>query len=111
VGSGKFAFLNALLGEMVSISTTSKSKWESEAIAYCSQEAWLENGTIRHNIIGISPYERKWYDSVVLACGLQADVKQLQKGDDTRIGSKGLNLSGGQKQRVVCTHPISQHFE
>jgi hypothetical protein len=35
-------------------------------------------------------------------CCLTHDFASLPDGDQTQIGSKGLNLSGGQRQRVVC---------
>jgi ATP-binding cassette, subfamily C (CFTR/MRP), member 1 len=41
------------------------------------------------------------YDQVIRACDLEKDFAQLEGGDDTIVGSKGLTLSGGQKQRVV----------
>lgn len=70
-------------------------------MAYCAQQSWLENRTIRHNIVGASPWDRKWYSAIRVACCLDPDLEQLEKGDQTRVGSKGVNLSGGQKQRVV----------
>ncbi|KAK1456724.1 ABC transporter [Colletotrichum cuscutae] len=75
-------------------------------MAYCSQSPWLENGTLRQNILGISVFEKKWYDSVVSACGLEADLQALEKGDLTVIGSNGVNLSGGQKQRVALARAV-----
>lgn len=105
VGSGKSALINAILGEMMPISTTPtkvlERKLETQPVAYCSQEAWLENGSIFQNIIGVSTYDPTWYDTVKWACNLHADIEQLLNGDYTRVGSKGLNLSGGQKQRIV----------
>lgn len=74
-------------------------------MAYCSQEPWPENGKIRQTIVATDALDEKWYNAVKFACGLVTDIKQLQKGDDTRIGSKGLNLSGGQKQRLVNITP------
>jgi ATP-binding cassette subfamily C (CFTR/MRP) protein 1 len=112
VGSGKTTFLSCLLGDLVSIPTTTgkgPSRLASlSETAYCSQEPWLENGTIRQNILGVSSFDVKWYDTVKSCCGLDGD--QLLKGDDTRVGSKGLSLSGGQKQRVVSEHPLSTYL-
>lgn len=107
VGSGKSVLLNSLLGEMISISHTKKKERQrvTEPIAYCSQQPWLENGTIRQNIIAASAYDRDWYMEVTSSCGLDADINQLGKGDQAHIGSKGLSLSGGQKQRIVRVRP------
>ena len=105
VGSGKSAFLNSLLGEMISMPRGSGNWTERSSsigpAAYCSQQPWLQNATIRQNIMGTTSFDREWYQSVKHACGLDTDMRQLAKGDCTRVGSKGLNLSGGQKQRIV----------
>ncbi|KAK1456469.1 ABC transporter [Colletotrichum melonis] len=91
VGSGKSSFLSALLGELKSRSSNKITQHPEDnercAMAYCSQSPWLENGTLRQNILGISVFEKKWYDSVVSACGLEADLQALEKGDLTIIGS------------------------
>jgi ABC-type multidrug transport system fused ATPase/permease subunit len=100
VGSGKSTFLESILGETISTSGQAFNKYTG-SVAYCSQQPWLENKTIRQNIIGVSPFDDDWYQNVLQACGLQSDLRTLKLGDQTRVGSKGLNLSGGQKQRVV----------
>lgn len=110
VGSGKSTFLSAVLGDLVPVGSTSKSASPNSSakdeIAYCSQSPWLENTSIRHNILGVSSYEQKWYDTVVSACGLDADLQTLPMGDNTPIGSKGVSLSGGQKQRIVSQRHV-----
>ncbi|KAK3319769.1 ABC transporter [Cercophora scortea] len=120
IGSGKTSFLNALLGEMVPIKATPAGQYtedvqhrqpgDGEPIAYCGQQPWLENGTIRQNIVGASPWDDKWYTSVRFACCLDQDLGHLKKGDQTRVGSKGVNLSGGQKQRIALARAVySRH--
>ncbi|WYZ45022.1 hypothetical protein EsH8_VIII_000338 [Colletotrichum jinshuiense] len=110
VGSGKSSFLSAVLGDLISTSSTAKEATENNSertpMAYCSQTPWLENGTIRQNILGVTSYEQKWYDVVTSACGLDADLQALQKGDYTLVGSKGVNLSGGQKQRIALARAV-----
>jgi ABC-type multidrug transport system fused ATPase/permease subunit len=99
VGSGKSMLLESILGETVCMFGPAPNRTSS--IAYCAQQPWLENGTIRSNIISTSHYDPEWYMTVKSACGLDADLQTLQRGDKTVLGSKGLNLSGGQKQRIV----------
>lgn len=99
VGSGKTMLLESILGE--TISGLGSAPNPTPSIAYCAQQAWLENGTIQSNIIGVSQYDSKWYKTVKSTCGLDADLQALERGDKTAVGSKGLGLSGGQKQRIV----------
>lgn len=105
VGSGKSSLMSCILGEMIDISSpegqSKVSRQYCKHVAYCSQQPWLENTTIRNNILSSSHYEKKWYDEVVSSCGLNADLRRFKKGDKTNIGSRGLNLSGGQKHRIV----------
>lgn len=105
IGSGKSSLMKSILGEMIDVSMPDGQQKAGRRyckhVAYCSQQPWLENTTIRNSILSSSPYEKKWYDEVVTSCGLDADLKRLPRGDETKIGSKGLNLSGGQKHRIV----------
>lgn len=115
VGSGKSSFLSSILGEMIDLSSPESRQKAIQPyckhVAYCSQQPWLENTTIRRNILGSSSYEKQWYHEVVSACGLGTDLKQLQRGDQTNVSSRGLNLSGGQKQRIVSTtSPLPKSF-
>ncbi|TQN65415.1 ABC transporter atnG [Colletotrichum shisoi] len=116
VGSGKSSFLGATLGELVPMSLPTAvpavgNSPEKGGAAYCSQSPWLENGTIRQNILGVSLYDPKWYDAVISACGLAPDLRALQKGDYTLFGSKGVNLSGGQKQRIALARAVYSRQE
>jgi hypothetical protein len=74
----------------------------SKRIGSCAQSPWLPSGTLKEAICGFSPEEPTWYDQVVRLCCLDEDISTLAQGDETQIGSRGLNLSGGQRQRVVC---------
>lgn len=103
VGTGKTTLARALLGDLPPDSGVIQTAYGS--IAYCSQTAWLINGTIIEAICGPPgsdiEQDTEWYRKVVWACDLEEDFKQMPKGDRTIIGSRGITLSGGQKQRVV----------
>ncbi|KAF1787002.1 P-loop containing nucleoside triphosphate hydrolase [Phytophthora cactorum] len=71
------------------------------SVAYYSQQTWIQNMTIRDNILFGLPYDKEKYSKVIAACGLLPDLKQFPGGDLTEIGQKGVNLSGGQKARAV----------
>jgi len=99
VGCGKSTLLKALLGELTAFEGTIRIS--SSDIAYCGQTPWLPNGTVKEIIVAHSSFNETWYSRVVEACALGPDIASWVKGDQSRVGSKGLLLSGGQKQRLV----------
>ena len=66
-----------------------------ENVSYVQQVPWIQNKTIRENIIFGKPYEEKRYSNVIKICELSRDLEILPSGDQTEIGEKGINLSGG----------------
>lgn len=120
-GSGKTSLLMALLGEMrliegrVHLPGGMSSRADLpvdpetgliDSIAYCAQEAWLVNDTVKENIIFASPYDEKRYRAVLKACALERDITILDAGDQTLVGEKGISLSGGQKQRISLARAV-----
>ncbi|KAI5919203.1 P-loop containing nucleoside triphosphate hydrolase protein [Camillea tinctor] len=97
VGSGKTSFLSALTGDM---QKTSGSVAWGASYAICPQQPWIQNATVRENIIFGRPFERNWYLAVIDACSLIRDLDILPQGDATIVGERGVVLSGGQKQRI-----------
>lgn len=114
-GAGKTALLSALLGEMERVSGEAhipkhpesvNSQGMRNTVAYASQTAWLQNMSIRMNIIFGELMDEERYAATVKACALEADFKALEAGDLTEIGSRGLALSGGQKARVALARAV-----
>jgi len=119
-GSGKTSVLMALLGEMTLLSGSVflpgsipredlKPEAETgliESVAYCAQQAWLVNATIKENIVFSSPWNPNRYKDVLVACSLQRDLEILDHGDKTLVGEKGVTLSGGQKQRISLARAL-----
>ena len=103
VGSGKSSLLAALAGDM---RRTSGSVVMGATRAFCPQYAWIQNTSVRENILFGKPYERKWYDAVIDACALRPDLEMLPNGDMTEIGERGITVSGGQKQRLNIARAI-----
>ncbi|TFK70801.1 hypothetical protein BDN72DRAFT_887852 [Pluteus cervinus] len=108
-GSGKTSLLMALLGEMHYIPSTPESWYNlprTGGIAYAAQESWIQNETIRDNIIFGSPYDEVRYKKVIHQCALEKDLQLFDAGDQTEVGEKGLTLSGGQKARVTLARAV-----
>lgn len=104
VASGKTALLQALLGELdLRAGCLHKS---TKAIGYCAQTPWLQNMTIRENIVFISPYDDTRYKRTLEACALLPDLANFKHGDLTSIGENGIGLSGGQKARVALARAV-----
>ncbi len=100
VASGKTTLLESILGE-ARILSGSVEFTIPEEIAYCGQDAWLLNQSVKENILAFAEYSKSRYDAVIEACQLNEDIQYFPKRDDSIIGSRGISLSGGQKQRVV----------
>ena len=118
-GSGKTSLLMALLGEMTLIDgsvylpggydrATLKPAEDglTECVAYCAQQAWLVNDTIKQNIVFASHYDEQRYRDVIYACALKRDLEVLESGDSTLVGEKGIVVSGGQKQRISLARAL-----
>ncbi|KLU91373.1 multidrug resistance-associated protein 2, partial [Magnaporthiopsis poae ATCC 64411] len=103
VGSGKSSLLSALAGDM------RKTKGEvvlGASRAFCPQQAWVQNTTVRDNITFGKDMDEDWYHEVIKACALEPDLEMLPDGDLTEVGERGITISGGQKQRVNIARAI-----
>lgn len=122
-GSGKSLLLAAILGEceiLSGIVRAPKSKlgavptrispgesWLLDsAIAFVPQAPWIENGTVRSNIIFGLLFNDARYRQVLDACALNKDLQILVDGEYTEIGPKGVNLSGCQKWRTALARAL-----
>ena len=76
------------------------------SVAYVPQQAWIQNATLKDNVLFGRPLNSKRYAKTIHACALQTDLDILPGGDLTEIGEKGINLSGGQKQRVSLARSV-----
>ncbi|KAI1339003.1 P-loop containing nucleoside triphosphate hydrolase protein [Xylariaceae sp. FL0016] len=103
VGSGKTSLLSALAGDM---RKTAGEVVLGASRAFCPQYAWIQNATVRNNILFGKDMDRSWYKDVIKACALQPDLDMLPNGDATEIGERGITVSGGQKQRLNIARAI-----
>ncbi|KAM3463245.1 hypothetical protein NHJ6243_003489 [Beauveria neobassiana] len=114
--SGKGLLLSAILGEADIEAEKSSSDFKSVAMkqmkastrsfAYASQPPWIENRTIRENIIFGNEFHEDRYMAVLRACALERDLETLPHADMAMADVNGGTLSGGQKWRVSLARAL-----
>ncbi|PVH85773.1 hypothetical protein DL98DRAFT_511322 [Cadophora sp. DSE1049] len=123
-GSGKSLLLAAILGEVDVLegnitapqpppadqrfdSKATAADWIiPSAIAYVAQTPWIENATIKDNILFGLPFDETRYKKVLKACALAQDLELFDDGDLTEVGAQGISLSGGQKWRLTLARAL-----
>lgn len=123
-GSGKSLLLAAILGEVDLLSgkvnvprpppteerhdhLATKDNWIiPSSIAFVAQTPWIENASIKDNILFGLPFDECRYQKVIHACALTKDLEMLADGENTEIGANGINLSGGQRWRVTFARAL-----
>ncbi|KAL9237370.1 hypothetical protein vseg_011927 [Gypsophila vaccaria] len=103
VSSGKSTLLAAILGEVPYKEGTVEVYG---GIAYASQTACIQSGTLRDNILFGTDMDELRYQETLQKCSLVKDLELLPYGDMTEIGERGVNLSGGQKQRIQLARAL-----
>uniref|UniRef100_A0A7N0T3B4 ABC-type xenobiotic transporter n=1 Tax=Kalanchoe fedtschenkoi TaxID=63787 RepID=A0A7N0T3B4_KALFE len=108
VGAGKSTLLASILGEVTS---NEGSIQVHGSIAYVSQNAWIQTGSIQENILFGSSMDSQRYQETIERCSLEKDLELLPYRDQTEIGERGVNLSGGQKQRIQLARALYQNAD
>ncbi len=101
VGSGKSSLLQSILNALILLNPNEcKGIYINGSIGYVSQIPWIQNETIKNNILFFNEYDEKKYREILELTQLYYDLLNFEGGDLTEIGEKGVNLSGGQKVRI-----------
>ncbi|XP_019442088.1 PREDICTED: ABC transporter C family member 10-like isoform X2 [Lupinus angustifolius] len=108
VGSGKSTLLAAILRE---VPITRGTIDVYGKLAYVSQTAWIQTGTIRENVLFGSDIDPQRYQETLHRSSLVKDLELFPHGDLTEIGERGVNLSGGQKQRIQLARALYQNAD
>ena len=101
VGSGKSTLLNALINEATKVSGQLLIA-ENATVGFASQQPWIQNASIKDNIIFGGEFDQQRYLRAIRDSALERDLETLQDGDLTEIGERGINLSG-----IQCLHTCS----
>lgn len=116
VGSGKSTMLRAILGQLPIASGSQefvqpKVIIRASTVAYCPQESWIMNASIKENILFGHRFDEGYYRSTIKACQLLPDLEILPDADETLVGEKGISLSGGQKARLSLARAVYSRAE
>lgn len=70
------------------ISSNSRLLSSQGNMAYVPQQAWIQNATLKDNILFGSDLDEKKLQRVVEACALEPDLELLPAGVQSEIGEK-----------------------
>lgn len=123
-GSGKSLLLSAIIGEADLVKgkifaptaptvlerhdhKANRDNWIIPGLkAYVAQTPWIENASLRDNVLFGLPLDEERYGATLDACALRQDLAMFPDGDLTELGTNGINLSGGQKWRVTLARAV-----
>ncbi|BAM40715.1 uncharacterized protein TOT_020000970 [Theileria orientalis strain Shintoku] len=107
-GSGKSNFIKSMLGEMTLVggSMAVVPLHTSMPIFYASQDIFLQQGTIRSNIVFGHRFDEYLYNTVLKAVELEFDISTWDKGDLRVVSDNAHSLSGGQRVRMELARAV-----
>lgn len=121
VGAGKTTLLRTLLGLLPP--EAGEIRWNGRPVAdpaaylvppraaYTAQEPRLFSETLRQNILLGLPDDPAALSAAVRDAALEPDVRTLEAGLETPVGTRGVKLSGGQVQRAAAARMLVRGAE
>lgn len=121
VGAGKTTLLRAILGLLPA--DAGEVRWNGSPVddlaefmtppraAYTPQVPRLFSDTLRDNILLGWPDDPGALDTALRRAVLEEDVRALERGLETPVGTRGVKLSGGQVQRTAAARMLVRDAE
>lgn len=121
VGTGKTTLLQALLGLLPR--EAGEIRWNGQIVddaasflvpphaAYTAQVPRLFSETLKQNILLGLPDDPAILAAAVKGAVLERDVRELEAGLETPVGTRGVKLSGGQVQRAAAARMLVRGAE
>jgi len=121
IGSGKSTFVRVMLGLLPKDS--GDVYWNDELIkdpasffvpprtAYTAQVPKLFSDSLQENVMMGKNVKEEELDKVLELAVLKPDIHRLERGLETRVGTRGVKLSGGQVQRSAAARMFMRDAE
>ncbi len=121
VGSGKTTLLRTLVGLLPK--DGGEIRWNGDVVhhpaeffippraAYTAQAPRLFSDTLKQNILLGLPADATVLDAALRDAVLEHDVRAMDAGLETSIGTRGVKLSGGQAQRTAAARMLARNAE
>jgi ATP-binding cassette subfamily B protein len=121
VGAGKTTLLRTLLGLLPN--DGGEIRWNGRVVAdaasffvppraaYTAQVPRLFSETLKENILLGLPANEETLTAAVRGAVLEDDLRELEAGLETPVGTRGVKLSGGQVQRAAAARMLVRGAE
>ncbi|HEY7356269.1 MAG TPA: ABC transporter ATP-binding protein, partial [Ktedonobacterales bacterium] len=121
VGAGKTTLLQAFLGLLPR--EAGEIRWNGQMVedaasffvppraAYTAQTPRLFSETLKQNLLLGLPNDPAALTAALRGAVLEDDVRALEAGLETPVGTRGVKLSGGQVQRAAATRMLVRGAE